>query len=159
MFLKDLSYSYRDEDVADSAWATGMNFLRSHDIVDNFWPAIQSIYPYQDSILANAKFVLVASKCHYYGMEIWRSISGENKTDEQFKQELEDEAYRIIGGKFTEDVRIVVEAILTEADVARGYSGYLKFHIGVGSPRTKLVYSVHGYTLDQLNEMQGLAPA
>ena len=159
MFLKDLSYSYRAEDVADSAWATGMNFLRSHDIVDNFWPAIQSIYPYQDSILANAKFVLVASKCHYYGMEIWRSISGENKTDEQFKQELEDEAYRIIGGKFTEDVRIVVEAILTEADVARGYSGYLKFHIGVGSPRTKLVYSVHGYTLDQLNEMQGLAPA
>lgn len=159
MFLKDLSYSYRDEDVADSAWATGMNFLRSHDIVDNFWPAIQSIYPYQDSILANAKFVLAASKCHYYGMEIWRSISGENKTDEQFKQELEDEAYRIIGGKFTEDVRIVVEAILTEADVARGYSGYLKFHIGVGSPRTKLVYSVHGYTLDQLNEMQGLAPA
>ena len=159
MFLKDLSYSYRDEDVADSAWATGMNFLRSHDIVDNFWPAIQSIYPHQDSILANAKFVLVASKCHYYGMEIWRSISGENKTDEQFKQELEDEAYRIIGGKFTEDVRIVVEAILTEADVARGYSGYLKFHIGVGSPRTKLVYSVHGYTLDQLNEMQGLAPA
>ncbi len=159
MFLKDMSYSYRDEDVADSAWATGMNFLRSHDIVDHFWPAIQSIYPYQDSILANAKFVLVASKCHYYGMEIWRSISGENKTDEQFKQELEDEAYRIIGGKFTEDVRIVVEAILTEADVARGYSGYLKFHIGVGSPRTKLVYSVHGYTLDQLNEMQGLAPA
>ena len=159
MFLKDMSYSYRDEDVADSAWATGMNFLRSHDIVDNFWPAIQSIYPHQDSILANAKFVLVASKCHYYGMEIWRSISGENKTDEQFKQELEDEAYRIIGGKFTEDVRIVVEAILTEADVARGYSGYLKFHIGVGSPRTKLVYSVHGYTLDQLNEMQGLAPA
>ena len=159
MFLKDMSYSYRDEDVADSAWATGMNFLRSHDIVDNFWPAIQSIYPHQDSILANAKFVLVASKCHYYGMEVWRSISGENKTDEQFKQELEDEAYRIIGGKFTEDVRIVVEAILTEADVARGYSGYLKFHIGVGSPRTKLVYSVHGYTLDQLNEMQGLAPA
>lgn len=159
MFLKDMSYSYRDEDVADSAWATGMNFLRSHDIVDHFWPAIQSIYPHQDSILANAKFVLVASKCHYYGMEIWRSISGENKTDEQFKQELEDEAYRIIGGKFTEDVRIVVEAILTEADVARGYSGYLKFHIGVGSPRTKLVYSVHGYTLDQLNEMQGLAPA
>lgn len=159
MFLKDMSYSYRDEEVADSAWATGMNFLRSHDIVDHFWPAIQSIYPHQDSILANAKFVLVASKCHYYGMEIWRSISGENKTDEQFKQELEDEAYRIIGGKFTEDVRIVVEAILTEADVARGYSGYLKFHIGVGSPRTKLVYSVHGYTLDQLNEMQGLAPA
>lgn len=159
MFLKDMSYSYRDEDVADSAWATGMNFLRSHDIVDHFWPAIQSIYPHQDSILANAKFVLVASKCHYYGMEVWRSISGENKTDEQFKQELEDEAYRIIGGKFTEDVRIVVEAILTEADVARGYSGYLKFHIGVGSPRTKLVYSVHGYTLDQLNEMQGLAPA
>lgn len=159
IFLKDMSYSYRDEDVADSAWATGMNFLRSHDIVDNFWPAIQSIYPHQDSILANAKFVLVASKCHYYGMEVWRSISGENKTDEQFKQELEDEAYRIIGGKFTEDVRIVVEAILTEADVARGYSGYLKFHIGVGSPRTKLVYSVHGYTLDQLNEMQGLAPA
>ena len=159
MFLKDMSYSYRDEEVADSAWATGMNFLRSHDIVDHFWPAIQSIYPHQDSILANAKFVLVASKCHYYGMEIWRSISGENKTDEQFKQELEDEAYRIIGGKFTEDVRIVVEAILTEADVARGYSGYLKFLIGVGSPRTKLVYSVHGYTLDQLNEMQGLAPA
>lgn len=159
MYLKDMSYSYRDEDVADAAWATGMNFLRSHDIVDNFWPAIQSIYPYPDSILANAKFVLVASKCHYYGMEVWRSISGENKTDEQFKQELEDEAYRIIGGKFTEDVRIVVEAILTEADVARGYSGYLKFHIGVGSPRTKLVYSVHGYTLDQLNEMQGLAPA
>lgn len=159
MYLKDLSYSYRDEDVADNAWATGLNFLRSHDIIDDFWPAVQSIYPYQDSILANAKFVLVASKCHYYGMEVWRSVSGENKTDEQFKQELEDEANRLIGGKFTEDVRIIPEAILTEADVARGYSGYLKFHIGVGSPRTKLVYSVHGYTLDQLNEMQGLAPA
>lgn len=158
-FLKDMSYSYRDEDVADNAWNTGLNFLRSHDIVDDFWPAVQSIYPHKDSILANAKFVLAASKCHYVGMELWRSISGENKTDEQFKQELEDEANRILGGMFTEDVRVIPEAILTEADKARGYSGYVKFHIGVGSPRTKLVYSVHGYTLDQLNEMQGLAPA
>lgn len=158
-YLKDMSYSYRDEDVADSAWATGLNFLRSHDIIDDFWPAVQSIHPNKDSILANAKFVLVASKCHYFGMEVWRSVSGENKTNEQFKQELEDEANRLIGGRFTEDVRVIPEAILTDADLARGYSGYLKFHIGVGSPRTKLVYSVHGYTLDQLNEMQGLAPA
>lgn len=156
-FLKEMSYEYRDETDADSAWATGLNFLRSHDIVDDFWPAVQSIYPHKDSVLANAKFVLAASKCHYFGMEVWRSISGENKTDGQFKQDLEDEANRLIEGRFTDDVRIVPEAILTDADVARGYSGYLKFHIGVGSARTKLTYSVHGYTLDRLNEMQGLA--
>lgn len=157
-YLKDMSYSFRDEDVADSAWATGLNFLRSHDIIDDFWPAVQSIHPNKDSVLANAKFVLAASKCHYFGMEVWRSVSGENKTDDQFKQDLEEEANRLIGGRFTDDVRVIPEAILSEADKARGYSGYLKFHIGVGSARTKLVYSVHGYTLDQLNEMQGLAP-
>lgn len=158
-FLKDMSYSYRDEDVADSAWATGLNFLRSHDIIDDFWPGVQTIHPHKDSILSNSKFVLAASKCHYFGMEVWRAVSGENLTDDQFKQALEDEAQRIIGGRFTDDVRVVPEAILTDADKARGYSGYLKFHIGVGSARNKLVYSVHGYTLDQLNEMQGLAPA
>ena len=155
-FLKELNYVYREEEAADKSWATGLNFLRAHDIVDEFWPAVQSIYPHKDSVLNNAKFVLAASKCHYFGMEVWRSVSGENKTDLQFKQDLEDEANRLIAGRFTEDVRIIPEAILTDADKARGYSGYLKFHIGVGKPRTKLVYSVHGYSLDQLNERQGL---
>lgn len=158
-FLKEMSYEYREETDADTAWAVGLNFLRSHDIVDDFWPAVQSIYPHKDSVLNNAKFVLAASKCHYFGMEVWRSISGENKTDAQFKQDLEDEAVRLIAGRFTDDIRIVPEAILTDADVARGYSGYLKFHIGIGSARTKLTYSVHGYTLDRLNEMQGLPAA
>ena len=157
-FLKEMSYEYREETDADTAWSAGLNFLRSHDIVDDFWPAVQSIYPHKDSVLNNAKFVLAASKCHYFGMEVWRSVSGENKTDAQFKQDLEDEATRLVSGRFTDDVRIVPEAILTDADKARGYSGYLKFHIGIGSMRTKLTYSVHGYTLDQLNEMQGLAP-
>lgn len=158
-FLKDLSYTYRGNERTDSSWSAGLNFLQSHDIQDNFWPAIQSIYVHQDSILSNPKFVLAAARCHYFGMEVWRSISGENKTDAQFKQELEEEAAALIVNRFTDDVLVIPEAILTEADIARGYSGYLKFHIGVGSARTKLVYSVHGYTLDQLNEMQGLPPA
>ena len=156
-FLKEMSYEYREDEDADSAWAAGLNFLRSHDIIDDFWPAVQSIYPHKDSVLSNSKFVLCASKCHYFGMEVWRSTSGENKTDGQFKQDLEDEANRLLEGRFTDDIRIIPEAILTDADKARGYSGYLKFHIGIGSARTKLTYSVHGYTLDRLNEMQGLA--
>lgn len=155
-FLKDMTYVYRDEAEADNAWDAGLNFLRSHDIVDNFWPAVQSIYPYKDSVLNNGKFVLAASKCHYFGMEVWRSVSGENKTDLQFKQDLEEEAMRLVNGRFTDDVRIAVEAVLTDADKARGYSGYLKFYIGIGKPRTKLVYSVHGYSMERFNEMQGL---
>ena len=63
---------------------------------------------------------------------------------------------RLVDGRFTDDVRIAVEAVLTDADKARGYSGYLKFYIGIGKPRTKLVYSVHGYSMERFNEMQGL---
>lgn len=155
-FLKDMSYFYRDDAGYSNAWDAGMNFLRSHDANDDFWPAIQTIYPYKDSILNNGKFALVASRCHYFGMEVWRAISGENKTDLQFKQDLEDEANRVIVGRFTDDVTVVPEAILSDADVARGYSGYIKFHVAVGSPRTQLAYSVHGYKADQLNQTQGL---
>lgn len=158
-FLKNMAYHWREETGFDKAWDAGMNFLRSHDIADDFWPAVQTIYPYKDSVLANAKFMMVASKCHYLGMEVWRSISGENKTDAQFKQDLEDEANRLVQGRFTSDITIIPVADLTEADKARGYSGNLKFHIGIGSMRTKLTYSVHGYKADQLTAMQGLLGA
>lgn len=158
-FLKNMEYHWREETGYDRAWDAGMNFLRSHDTSDDFWPAVQSIYPYKDSVLASAKFVMAASKCHYFGMEVWRSISGENKTDAQFKQDLEDEANRLITGVFTADIRVIPEAILTDADKARGYSGYLKFHVAIGSMRTKLTYSVHGWKLDQLTAMQGLLAA
>lgn len=158
-FLKNMEYHWRDETGFDQAWDAGMNFLRSHDTADDFWPAVQSIYIYKDSVLASAKFVMAASKCHYFGMEVWRSISGENKTDAQFKQDLEDAANAVIRGVFTDDIRVIPEAILTDADKARGYSGYLKFHIGIGSMRTKLTYSVHGWKLDQMTAMQGLLAA
>ena len=159
-FLKNMVYHWREDEGYDQAWDAGMNFLRSHDTSDDFWPAMQTIYPYKDSVLASARFMMVASKCHYFGMEVWRSISGENKTDLQFKQDLETEALRLITGVFPSDIRIIPVADLSEADKARHYSGNLKFHIGIGSMRTKLTYSVHGYTLDQLTAMQGLlAPA
>lgn len=158
-FLKNMEYHWREETGYDAAWDAGMNFLRSHDVADDFWPAIQTIYPYKDSVLASAKFMMAASKCHYLGMEVWRSISGENKTDAQFKQELEDEANRLLQGIFTADITVIPAAILTDADKARGYSGHLKFHIGIGSMRTKLTYSVHGWKADQLTAMQGLLAA
>lgn len=157
-FLKDMNYTYRDEDVADKSWDAGLNYIQAHDTTDMFWPAVQTIYPHKDSILNNAKFMLAACYCHGCGMRTWASISGENKTDEQFRQDLRNFALNDLAGKFTTDVIYDVDVVLTDADKARGYSGYLRFHVAVGSPRTKLVYSVHGYKADQLTERQGLAP-
>lgn len=153
-FLKNFEYRYRNETTADSHWDVGLNFLRAHDKIDFFWPAIQSIYPHKDSILNSAKFILAAARCHYYGMIAWRDTSGENKTDEQYKQDLETAAREAYTGRFPSGVYVDVEAVLTDADKARGYSGYLKFTVAVGSPRTKLTYSVHGYKLDQIQGNQ-----
>lgn len=154
-YLTEMTYHWREEAGYDKVWDAGMNFLRSHDVNDNFWPAVQTIYPYKDSILSSGKFALIAAHCHYVGMVVWASISGENKTDLQFKQDLEDGANAELAGRFPEGIMVIPVANLTDADKARGYSGELKFHIGLGSMRTKLTYSVHGYTLDQLTALQG----
>lgn len=151
IFLKNVQYSWRNDQAYAAAWNAGVNYLRAHDSFDVFFPGLQTVYPYKDSILASLKFSLAACRAQYVGQQVWRDFSGKNLTDVQFKQELESNGLARLKAYLTDEFVVQVNADLSAADKARGYSGSLNFNIGLGSMRTQLTYSVHGYTADELS--------
>lgn len=94
---------------------------------------------------------MAACRAQYVGQQVWRDFSGKNLTDVQFKQELESNGLARLKAYLTDEFVVQVNADLSAADKARGYSGSLNFNIGLGSMRTQLTYSVHGYTADELS--------
>lgn len=104
-------------------WDTGLSWVQNYDRKSLFFPAVQTVYDDDSSVLNSAMNMIIAVELEKIAERVWRDLTGISfLTPGQFVERsnrLIDEAAR---GKFDGRAIIVPETKYTENDELRGYS-------------------------------------
>lgn len=147
----DVNLTYKSDTNYNKDWDAGLNWVQSYDRNSLFFPAFQTVYPDDTSVL-NAFMVMAACvEAEHVSERVWRDLTGGSKlTREQFierSNRLIDERMRDrFDGRFV----VVPETFFTEADDARGYSWSTRIHIYANNMRTVGSFTVVAHRMEDL---------
>jgi hypothetical protein len=121
--LRDLSNTYKKDRVRNRDWANGMVWSQSYNRRSFFYPAIQTVYDDDTSILNSAINMMIAVELEKVCQRVWRDLTGNSTlTNEQFIEHSNTLIRQATDKRFDDRVTIVPETFLTPDDSARGYS-------------------------------------
>jgi hypothetical protein len=121
--FRDVNNTFKPVSVRTRDWANGLVWAQSYDRRSLFFPAFQTVYDDDTSILNSFMNMAIAVELEKVAERVWRDLSGiSSLTNAQFI----DRSNRLIEqrtrGRFDSRVIIEAETFLTPNDDQRGYS-------------------------------------
>lgn len=121
--FRDVNASFKKVDVRSQDWDNGLVWVQNYDRRSLFFPAFQTVYDDDSSILNSFFNMAVAVELEKVAERAWRDLVGiDSLTPAQFIARSNRLIMKGVEGRF--DGRVVIEAdtFLTAADTQRGYS-------------------------------------
>lgn len=141
--MENINNTYRENNSFSKLWDIGVNWSQSYDQFRNYTPALQTVYPYDDSVLNSAKMMMACCRLEYLNVIVHSRLTGrDDLTDDEFiavtKRIAEEEAEGIFGGKY------IVEAApeILEGDREKGYIWRNFYKIYGNVMKTAMIYGV-----------------
>ncbi len=121
--FRDVNLTYKSADNYDRSWDAGLNWVQYSDRTRLFYPAIQTVYDDDTSVL-NSYFVAAgACTLERICQRSWANIVGNQKlTQEQIRTRSNEFIQNAAEGAFDGRFDIEVNTYFTKADDTRGYS-------------------------------------
>ena len=132
-------------------WSTGLNFVLNYKVNTQFFPAIQTVYENDTSVL-NSYFTAVAiSYLNKVAHAAWREFSGSvSLTNAQLEEKVNLFVANLVKDKFDNMFVIQPNATVTELDNLRGYSWTLPIKIYANNMKTVMVTYVEAFRMTDL---------
>jgi len=121
--LKDIDVTWVPTSTRNTLWSVGLNFVLNYGVRRQFFPALQTVYENDTSIL-NSVFAAMAI-CYINKVEhaAWREFSGSiSFTDAQLEEQVNNFIADLLKDKFDDKYITVPNCHVTELDALRGYS-------------------------------------
>lgn len=149
--LKNLDITWVPASTRNTLWSTGLNFALNYKVRTQFFPALQTVYENDTSVL-NSFFTAVAiSYLNKIEHAAWREFSGViSLTDAQLEEQVNEFVADLVKDKFDGLFVIVPDATVTELDALRGYSWTLNVKIYANNSKTVMTTSVSAYRRSDL---------
>lgn len=144
--MKDLAPYEIPDNLKVMLWDVQANWSQAKTRKQFFVPALQTVYPYDDSVLNS--FFLVFGICHLQTVadRTWREFSGNYRVErEVLRQDIIDFFMGQIEDAFDKSFTVTVEVDFTEEDIQRGYSWTLIINIYGNVARTVQTTAVFAY--------------
>ena len=141
--MNNVNHPWKPERVRSKDWEVGLNWVQYADRSQLFFPAIQTIYDDDTSVLNNDINMLIAVDVAKMSTEVWRQMTGNTTlTDAQFIDKCNATLLRLVEGRY--DNRVVIEpnTYFTSADEARGFSWTMDVAVYMNNMRTVGVINV-----------------
>lgn len=149
--LDTLNIGYKDQKVRNRDWANGMIWIQNYDRRSAFWPAFQTVYNDDSSVLNSAINMMIAVDLEKVALRTWRDLTGiSGLTDLQFIDRSDRLINDQVRGKYDGRVVIVPETYYTPNDVQRGYSWSCKIHMYAPNMKTVGTYTITAHRLSDL---------
>jgi hypothetical protein len=121
--FRDVNNTFKPVNVRTRDWTNGLVWAQSYDRRSLFFPAFQTVYDDDSSILNSVMNMMIAVELEKVVERVWRDLTGiTSLTNQQFI----DRSNRLIEqrtrGRFDSRVIIEAETFLTPNDDQRGYS-------------------------------------
>lgn len=144
--LRDVESAWVPADSRSIMWSIGINFSLTYKVKTQFFPALQTVYENDTSVL-NSYFVAMAvAYLNKVGHAAWREFSGTiSFTNAQLEEEVNKFVNNAVKDKFDGKFQIQPMAKVTEADNVRGYSWTLPIRLSANTMRTVLTTHVETY--------------
>lgn len=141
--FRDINCVYKSPRVRQKDWAAGLVWVQRKDRHDFFYPAYQTVYDNDTSVLNSAINMIIAVELEKVCERTWRNLTGDTKlSDAQFFEKSDKMIADYTAGRFDGRVTIIPETYKTEADKLRGYSWSCKLHMYANNMRTVGTYTV-----------------
>lgn len=149
--LRDVSNSYKTDRQRQRDWDAGMVWAQSFNRRSVFYPAVQTVYLDDTSILNSAINMFIAAELEKVCAEVWKNLTGNAKlTSEQFIERSNDLITNLTSNRFDGRVIIVPETFYTAADTARGYSWSCRINMYGNNMKTVGTFTVVARRMEDL---------
>jgi len=150
--IKDIDVTWVPTSTRNTLWSTGLNFVLNYKVRTQFFPALQTVYENDTSVL-NSYFTAVAiSFLNKVAHAAWREFSGSiSLTNAQLEEQVNNFVSALVKDKFDNKFVIVPNTTVTELDNLRGYSWTLPIKIYANNMKTVMTTYVEAYRMTDLN--------
>jgi hypothetical protein len=150
--LKNIDVTWVPTSTRNILWSVGLNFVLNYKVRTQFFPALQTVYENDTSVL-NSYFTAVAiSYLNKVAHATWREFSGSiSLTNAQLEEQVNLFVAKLVKDKFDGKFVIVPNATVTELDNLRGYSWTLPIKIYANNMKTVMTTYVQAYRMTDLD--------
>ena len=150
--LRDLDITWVPTSTRNNLWAVGLNFPLNYQARRQFFPAIQTVYQDDTSVL-NSFFTTVAiSYLNKIAHATWREFTGDvSLTSAQLENEVNNFVSGLVKDKFDGLFVVVPDCTVTELDELRGFSWTLPIKIYSNNMKTVMTTSVQALRMSDLD--------
>lgn len=128
--FKGLNAEWRKTNVRENDWDAGMVWVQNYNRRSQFFPAVQTVYSDDSSVLNSAVNMMVSVELQKVAQRVWRDLTGISYlTPAQFIERSNRLIEESVRGKFDNRVIIVPETYYTQNDEQRGYSWSCNIHM------------------------------
>lgn len=122
-FMKNVTNTYNTDSVRAQDWANGLTWCQSSGRRTMFYPAQQTIYPEQGSVLNSAVNNFIKAHLEKVCRWVWRDLVGRTDlTPEQFLERSDEAIINYTNGLYDGRVTIEPRTYFTAGDAANGFS-------------------------------------
>lgn len=150
--MYDLSPAFIPASTRNRMWDAGIVWAQPYDRRNYFFPAIQTVYPDDSSVLNSFFTVMAIANINRFQFHIWQKYTGvASLSNAQLKERVETDFLNAIKGKFDNRYVIKPTVIITDDDAQRGYSWTLRAQIYAANMKTVMTSYVEAYRIEDLN--------
>lgn len=151
--FSELNVTFKSAVVRNKDWGNGLVWAQRYDKDSFFWPAVQTVYDDDTSVLNSPITMMAAVELIKVSRRVWRDLTGRSDlTDEQFIERSNRMITEKTANRFDERFVIVPETFFTEADTQRGYSWSTKINLYSNTMKTVGTYTVVARRMSDLNQ-------
>ena len=142
-YMEDINHTYRENDSFSKAWGLGITYNQTFDQFRTYTPAVQTVYPYDDSVLNSAKLMMACCYLEYLNLVVHTRLVGrDDLTDDEFIQETKRTAEELADGVFAGKYIVESNPEILEADKEKGFIWRNHYHIYGNVMKTAFIYGV-----------------
>lgn len=150
-FIREINNTWKPQGVRNRDWANGLVWAQYYDRTRLFFPAFQTVYDNDTSVLNSDLNMQIATELNKVCHRVWRELVGNTKlTNEQFIERSNEKIVEYTRDRFDGRVVIVPDTFYTPADEARGFSWHCRIHMYANVMKTVSIATVVTHRLEDL---------
>ena len=139
----NINLIYKTPDGYSSDWEAGLINIRSFDQYRYFFPALQTVYNNDRSVLKGYLAAIIIGDLERIAHTVWREMSGASSlTNAQMVKMVNEKIIEKTEGRYDGVVDIVPNAYFTAQDLSNGYSITVDINL-----YGQVIKTVHKYTI------------
>lgn len=150
--FRDSNITFKSATSRQNDWRNGLIWAQSYDMRSDYWPALQTVYDDDTSVLNNFFNVAIAIDLEKVSQRTYRDLTGMSGklTKAQFIMRSNELILERTEGKYDGRVSIRPDTYFTAADEQRGYSWRTDIHMYGENMRTVGTYTVVAHRSSEL---------